>query len=197
MKFYVEKYSKVVALLKSLNQQRKNLLLRTIVLLYAKLSGKLCYFWMGLYEWLARIPICAFYCHTDNQETDYNRALKFIFDNKDDLKPLYYEKERNYEFMVFYSTRLLSPVTRHSDDDLVRDILHDIANGLVYKCSKCGCGIVGTPAYTYRNNNECVSRSYECHVCRGYDNEKARNISKYREKYGSKVTIMKVLNEEF
>jgi len=33
-------------------------------------------------------------------------------------------------------------------------------------------------------------------VCRGYDNKEARNISKYREKHGSKAAIMKVLNEE-
>ena len=156
----------------------------------------LSYFWMALYERLARIPICAFYSTSDKQDSDYNKALKIIFDNKDDLKPLYYEKERNYEFMVFYSTKLLSHIKPHTDEDLIRDILHDIANGLVYKCSKCGCGIVGTPFYTYRNNNGCVGRSYECHVCRGYDNKEARNISKYREKHGSKAAIMKVLNEE-
>lgn len=152
---------------------------------------------MGLYERLARIPICVFYSHSDNQETDYNKALKIIFDNKDNLKPLYYEKEADYEFMVFYSTRLLSHIEPHSNDDLIRDILHDMANGLVYKCSRCGCGIVGTPFYTYRNNNGCIGRNYECHVCREYDNRTAYNISKYHEKHGSKKTIMKVLKGEF
>ena len=33
-------------------------------------------------------------------------------------------------------------------------------------------------------------------MCRGYDNKEARNISKYREKHGSKTTILKVLKDE-
>lgn len=196
MKYFIEKHSRIVAQLKALSEKNKHLLLRTILLLQATFTREWCYLWMGLYERLARIPICAFYSTSDKQDTAYNKALKIIFDNKDDLKPLYYEKERNYEFMVFYSTKLLSHIRKHSDDEEVRDILHDIANGLVYKCSRCGCGIVGTPFYTYRSNNECVGRSYECHVCRGYDNEEARNISRYREKHGSKAAIMKVLKDE-
>ena len=196
MKYSVEKHSQIVAQLRVLTDKHGNLLFRTILLFNATMTRKWCYLWMGLYEWLARIPICAFYSSSDKPNTDYNKALKIIFDNKDDLKPLYYEKERNYEFMVFYSTNLLSHIRKHSDDEEVRDILHDIANGLVYKCSRCGCGIVGTPFYTYRSNNGCVGRKYECHVCRGYDNETAHNISKYREKHGSKATIMKVLKNE-
>lgn len=197
MDYSIKKHSIIVTLLKVLTEEHKSVFLRYIVLLQAKLARMLSYFWMGLYERLARIPICAFYSSSDTENMDYNKALQIIFDNKDALKPLYYEKEVDYEFMVFYSTRLLSHIEPHSDDDLIRDILHDIANGLVYKCSKCGCGIVGTPFYTYRNNNGCMGRSYECHVCRGYDNRTAYNISKYREKRGSKATIMKVLKGEF
>ena len=196
MDYSIKKHSIIVTVLKVLTEEHKSALLRYIVLFQARMARMLSYFWMGLYERLARIPICAFYSSSDKPNTDYNKALKIIFDNKDDLKPLYYEKERNYEFMVFYSTKLLSHIRKHSDDEEVRDILHDIANGLVYKCSRCGCGIVGTPFYTYRSNNGCVGRKYECHVCRGYDNETAHNISKYREKHGSKATIMKVLKDE-
>ena len=196
MDYSVKNHSIIVVLLKALTEQHKSILLGYFVLFQARLARMRSCFWMGLYELLARIPICAFYSISDKPDLDYNKALKIIFDNKDDLKPLYYEKERDYEFMVFYSTNLLSHVRKHTDDEDVRDVLHDIANGIVYKCSKCGCGIVGTPFYTYRSNNGCVGRSYECHVCRGYDNETVRKISKYREKHGSKAAIMKVLKEE-
>ena len=117
MKYSVEKHSQIVAQLRVLTDKHGNLLFRTILLFNATMTRKWCYLWMGLYEWLARIPICAFYSSSDKPNTDYNKALKIIFDNKDDLKPLYYEKERNYEFMVFYSTKLLSHIRKHSDDE--------------------------------------------------------------------------------
>ena len=99
MKYSVEKHSQIVAQLRVLTDKHGNLLFRTILLFNATMTRKWCYLWMGLYEWLARIPICAFYSSSDKPNTDYNKALKIIFDNKDDLKPLYYEKERNYELI--------------------------------------------------------------------------------------------------
>lgn len=144
---------------------------------------------------LRREVICAFYNQKVNDHKEYQNFMNTIVENKDKLKPLYYEDDDGKILIVFYKKRLKTVTNSFSGENA--DFLNGVINGNHGHCSKCGCGYLRYFRYTYRDNCGCLGKSYECEVCQGYSDKAVRKIRDYARKRGTKKALLKVLNGKF
>lgn len=140
--------------------------------------------------------MCVFYNKTVNDHKTYQKFMDMLDDNKRMLKPLYYEDDDG-KVLIFFMKRRLKKLQDIICDIKVSEILKQVLNGKQHYCSKCGCGYMTYHKYTYRDNCGCLSKSYECEVCQGYSDKAVRQIRDYARKYGTKKTLLKVLNDKF
>jgi len=140
--------------------------------------------------------MCVFYNKTVNDFKLYNKFMVIVDEHKNLLKPLYYENDDGKVLMVFLKRRL-KKFKEIISDVKISELLNDVLNDKHPYCSKCGCGYMTYYTYTYRDNCGCVSRSYECEVCKMYSDKAVRKIRDYARKRGTKKTLLKVLNDKF
>lgn len=139
--------------------------------------------------------ICAFYNPELKQYEKYHSFMKIVMKNKNKIAPLYFENDNGKYLIVFYKRKLKKLVKLLHDEAL--DFYEKIMEGKYRHCSKCGCGYLSYIPYTYRNNSGCVGKSFECEVCQLYDDFAVSEIRKYANRYGTKDTLLKVLNKKF
>jgi len=139
--------------------------------------------------------ICAFYNPDVEHFEQYHSFMKVVVENKEKIKPLYFEDNEGMILIVFYRHRLKRILKLLSDADM--DFYENIMAGKCRRCCKCECSYLSYIPYTYRDNCGCSVRSYECEVCQAYSDNAVRQIRDYARKHGAKKTLLKVLNDEF
>lgn len=144
-----------------------------------------------------RLLICSM-IHDELDDGSLNaKFLRKLMECHEGLEPFYYEKNEKSELIVFYADKLQEMLDEFKFDSKVFEIAEEVAVGKVHRCTGCHCGIYGPFPYTYRDNCSCVGRSYECYVCRGYDNIAFYEIYEHQKKYGTEKAIMKAIKADF
>ena len=144
-----------------------------------------------------RLLICSM-IHDELDDGSPNaKFLRKLMECHEGLKPFYYEKNEKSELIVFYADKLQEMLDEFKFDSKVFETAEEVAAGKVHRCTGCHCGIYGPFPYTYRDNCSCVGRSYECYVCRGYDNIAFYEIYEHQKKYGTEKAIMKAIKADF
>ena len=139
--------------------------------------------------------ICAFYNPEVERFDKYHSFMKVVVENQKKIAPLYFEEDHGTYLIVFYRRKLKKLIKLLQDEAL--DFYEKIMTGKYRHCSQCGSGYLSYMPVTYRSNNGCVSKSFECEVCQEYADEVVSSIKTPARKYGTKDTLLKLLNNKF
>ena len=139
--------------------------------------------------------ICAFYNPEVERFDKYHSFMKVVVENKKKVAPLYFEEDHGTYLIVFYRRKLKKLLKLLKDEAL--DFYDKIMTGKYRHCAQCGCGYLSYIPVTYRRGDGCVGKSFECEVCQEYADHAISVVSRYARKYGTKDTLLKLLNKEF
>ena len=139
--------------------------------------------------------ICAFYNPEVERFDKYHSFMKVVVENQKKITPLYFEEDDGKYLIVFYRRKLKKLIKLLQDEAL--DFYDKIMTGKYRHCAQCGCGYLSYMPVTYRRGDGCVGKSFECEVCQEYADYAVPVIKKHARKYGTKDTLLKVLNGEF
>ena len=139
--------------------------------------------------------ICAFYNPEVERFDKYHSFMKVVVENKKKIAPLYFEEDRGTYLNVVYRRKFKKLLKLFKDEAL--DFYDKIMSGKYRHCSQCGCGYLSYIPVTYRSNSGCVGKSFECEVCQEYADHAIPAVSRHARRYGTKDTLLKLLNEEF
>ena len=139
--------------------------------------------------------ICAFYNPEVERFDKYHSFMKVVVDNQKKIAPLYFEEDDGKYLIVFYRRKLKKLIKLLQDEAL--DFYDKIMTGKYRHCAQCGCGYLSYMPVTYRCGDGCDGKSFECEVCQEYADYAVSVIKKHARKYGTKDTLLKVLNGEF
>ena len=139
--------------------------------------------------------ICAFYNPEVERFDKYHTFMKVVVENLKKVAPLYFEEDNGAYLIVFYRRKLKKLLKLFKDEAL--EFYEKIMSGKYRHCAQCGCGYLSYMPVTYRSNSGCVGKSFECEVCQEYANEAVVSIKNYARKYGTKDTLLKLLNNKF
>jgi len=139
--------------------------------------------------------ICAFYNPEVERFDKYHSFMKVVVENKKKVAPLYFEEDHGTYLIVFYRRKLKKLLKLLKDEAL--DFYDKIITGKYRHCAQCGCGYLSYIPVTYRRGDGCVGKSFECEVCQEYADEVILEVSRHAKRYGTKDTLLKLLNKEF
>lgn len=139
-------------------------------------------------------------CISEASKNEKTRLLEQIvaevYDNRDELKKAIIDCDKNKSFVT-----LTLDFEKLSKRLLKKYRLYLLTDGTLplKRCKYCGCCYITYRSYTYRDNNECTSRSYECLTCRDFRNEDVQDIYNIYQKSGvreAKKYQLKLLKED-
>ena len=139
--------------------------------------------------------ICAFYNPEVERFDKYHSFMKVVIDNQKIIAPLYIEEDHGAYLIVFYRRKLKKLLKLFKDESL--DFYEKIMMGKYRHCAQCGCGYLSYMPITYRRSDGCVGKSFECEVCQEYADYAIPEVKRHAKKYGTKDTLLKLLNKKF
>ena len=143
-----------------------------------------------------KIIVCAFYTRGAVYENEIYPFVEKLEKHREELSPIYYEDDNGNVLILFYRKNLKKLKKCFRKDKAALQKIKEIFSDKLHTCWACGCDILSTMPYSYRDIDEgVILKRPECSLCNGITDESILKVSDFYMEAGSEKTVLSIVGE--